>query len=111
MSRHLRAVPPWPDGPIYVVGRSAHVDPGAAYVVVQCVDDAVAAVLSLAGHESHRRDEMLAHADLADALARWEAGDHGLHGRERAARAAFGRPAGRAGRRLPHPSALGKLLP
>jgi hypothetical protein len=79
-------------------------------VVAQCTDEAVAAVLALAGHETFRRELMLAEPALADALERWEAHDHRAHERERSARMALGgiRP---DARRSPHPSVLGKLLP
>lgn len=112
MSRHLRPVPSSPPGPIYVVGRTAYVRPGAPYVVAKCADDAVAAVLSLAGLESYRRAEMERDPALAEALAAWERDDVGLHGRERAARTLVTRgDAATSVPRLPHPSLLGKLLP
>jgi hypothetical protein len=109
MPRHLRPVPS-PSDAVYVVSRSAYVRPGAPFVVSQCLDDAVAAALSLAGLEVYGRGQMEGQASLAEALAAWDAGDHGLHRRERAARRAFGAPAPST-RRLPHPSLLGKLLP
>jgi hypothetical protein len=109
MPRHLRPVPSSSEA-VYVVGRSAHVRPGTPYVVSQCVDDVLAAVLSLAGHEIYGRGQMEGRASLAEALAAWEAGDHELHQRERAAWSAFGTPEPSA-HRLPHPSLLGKLLP
>jgi hypothetical protein len=96
--------------PTYVVGRTRHSGWGTPFVVAQCVDEVVAAVLGLAGHETYRRDRMLADPSLAKALGRWEAHDHRIHERERVARAALGH-AGPAPRRPPHPSVLGKLLP
>jgi hypothetical protein len=79
-------------------------------VVAQCADEAAAAVLALAGHETFRRELMLAEPALTEALERWEAHDHRAHDRERSAGAAFGRVPP-DGRRSPHPSVLGKLLP
>ena len=111
MARHLHPVPPSPGGPVYVVGRSTYADAGSRYVVAQCVDDAVAAVLSMAGHETYRRDEMAHDPDLVEALAAWEADQDDLHRRELKARAAVtrsDRPASLG--LLPHPSLLGKLL-
>jgi hypothetical protein len=91
-----------------VVGRTRHADPGTPFVVAQCVAEAVAAVLALAGHETYSRDRMLAEPGLAAALERWEAQDHRMHERERSARIALG---GSEARRSLHPSVLGKLLP
>jgi hypothetical protein len=110
MTHHLRPVPTPHEEPTYVVGRTRHSGWGTPYVVAQCVDEVVAAVLGLAGHETYRRDRMLADPSLAKALGRWEAHDHRIHERERVARAALGH-AGPAPRRPPHPSVLGKLLP
>jgi hypothetical protein len=110
MARHLRPVPASPEEPTYVVGRTRHSGWGTPYVVAQCVDEVVAAVIALAGHETYHRDRMLADPSLADALDRWESHDHGVHGGERAARTALGRPAPGSSR-PPHPSVLGKLLP
>jgi hypothetical protein len=110
MPRHLRLAPPLPEGPTYVVGRTTHVAPGTPYVVAQCADEAVAAVLALAGHETFRRELMLVEPALSEALERWEAHDHRAHDRERSAEAAFGRVPPDV-RRSPHPSVLGKLLP
>jgi hypothetical protein len=110
MSRHLGLVPPLPGGPTYVVGRTRHAEPGTPFVLAQCVDEAVAAVLALAGHETYRRDRMLAEPALTEALERWEANDHRAHDRERTAGAAFGRIAPNQ-RRSHHPSVLSKLLP
>jgi hypothetical protein len=109
MLRHLRLLPPLPEGPTYVVGRTRHATPGTPYVVAQCVDE-VAAVLALAGHETYRRDRMLAEPALTEALERWEAHDHRAHTRERTAGAAFRRIPSSL-RSSPHPSVVGKLLP
>jgi hypothetical protein len=108
MPRRLRLVSPPSAGPTYVVGRTRHAEPGTPYVVALCADEAVAAVLVLAGRETHSRDRMLAEPALAEALERWEAHDHRAHDRERSARVALGP---RDARRSPHPSVLGKLLP
>ncbi len=111
MARHLQVVRDDPEeGSAYVVARSEHATAGAAFVLAQCADRAVAAVFALAGQEVHGRDEMERDPGLARALAAWDAGDHGLFERERTARAAFTgpderermRPVGR------HPSLLGK---
>lgn len=93
-----------------MVARTQHSGWGRPYVVAQCLDEVVAAVLALAGHETYRRDRMLADPSLAEALKRWESHDHRIHDRERAARAALAQPPPEA-RRPPHPSVLGKLLP
>ena len=109
MPRHLRSVPSLPEGPTYVIGRTRYAEPGTPYVVAQCVDE-VAAVLALAGHETYRRDRMLAEPALTEALERWEAHDHRAHDQERTAGAALRRiPSGL--RSSPHPSVVGKLLP
>jgi hypothetical protein len=108
MPRHLRPVAS-SSGPIYAVGRTTHVRPGTPYVVSQCVDEAVAALLSLGGLETYGREQMERRPSLSDALTAWEAGDDELHRRERAARGAFGGTPPSLPR-LPHPSLLGKLL-
>lgn len=110
MPRHLRPVPATTEEPTYVVARTQHSGWGRPYVVAQCLDEVVAAVLTLAGHETYRRDRMLADPSLAEALKRWESHDHRIHERERAARVALGQAAP-AARRAPHPSVIGKLLP
>lgn len=109
MVRHLRPVSTGLSRPTYVVGRTRLADPGTPYVVAQCVDDAVAAVLALAGLETHPRHRMTEDPALAEALRRWEAHDHRIHERERSARAVVGGPPGQ--RRSAHPSVLAKLLP
>jgi hypothetical protein len=109
MVRHLRPVPTDPSGPTYVVGRTRLTEPGTAFVVAQCVDGAVAAVLALAGLETHPRHRMTEEPDLAEALRRWESHDHRTHERERSARAVVGGPPGQ--RRSAHPSVLAKLIP
>jgi hypothetical protein len=87
MAGHLRSVPAGPSGPTYVIGRTRLTDPGSPYVMAQCEDP-----------------------DLAEALRRWEAHDHGTHERERSARALVRSvPSGQ--RRSAHPSVLAKLLP
>jgi hypothetical protein len=110
MARHLRPVPAGHTGPTYAVGRTRLAEPGTPYVVAQCVDEAVAAILALAGLESYRRDEMMTELDLSEALRRWESHDPGIHERERRARAVVG-GAPSAQRRSAHPSVLAKLLP
>jgi hypothetical protein len=91
MSRHLRPVPTTtPDeGPTYLVGRTEYVDLGAPYVVALCVDHRMASTLALAGQEVYSDHEMREDPTLALALQAWEAGDHGVHEAEHAARAAF----------------------
>ena len=85
-------------------------EPGTPYVVAQCVDAAVAAVLAMAGLETYRRDGMMTQPDLLEALRRWESHDPRIHERERRARAVVGAaPSGQ--RRSAHPSVLAKLLP
>jgi hypothetical protein len=110
MAGHLRSVPDGPSGPTYVVGRTRLTEPGTPYVVAQCVDEAVAAVLCLAGLEAHPRHRMTADPELVEALRRWEAHDHRIRERERTARAAVGGAAS-AQPRSAHPSVLAKLLP
>jgi hypothetical protein len=110
MAGHLRSVPADPAGPVYVIGRTRLTEPGTPYVVAQCMDEAVAAVLAMAGLEAHPRERMTEDPELAEALRRWETDDHRAHRRERSARARLsGTPTGQ--RRSPHPSVLAKLLP
>ena len=110
MAGHLRSVPAGPSGPTYVIGRTRLTDPGSPYVMAQCVDGAIAAVLALAGLETFERERMAEDPGLAEALRRWEAHDHGTHERERSARALVRSvPSGQ--RRSAHPSVLAKLLP
>jgi hypothetical protein len=82
----------------------------ASFAYPAAFGDLLAAVLALAGHETYRRDRMLAEPALTEALERWEANDHRAHDRERTAGAAFGRIAPNQ-RRSHHPSVLSKLLP
>jgi hypothetical protein len=89
-----------------VVSRSELVRPGSPYVVAQCVDHRVAAVLSLTGHETYRLHEMERDPALARALEAWDAADDELRRLEAAAEAAL--RGGTRGPRLPHPSRLAR---
>jgi hypothetical protein len=111
MPRHLRLVEPDRTDRLYVVARTVHVQPGTPYVIAASADHAVAAVLSLSGHTAHSELEMRNGPELARALDAWEAGDHRVHGLERAAARAFAGPEGSseaARGRLLHPSLLGR---
>jgi hypothetical protein len=111
MARHLRLVKPHRTECRYVVARTVHVRPGTPYVLADCADHAVAAVLSMSGHTAHSEREMRNGPELARALDAWEAGDHRLHRLELAAARAFagrGTSSDSSRRRLLHPSLLGR---
>lgn len=113
MPRHLRIVrTPDPDR-LYVVARTAHVQPGSPYVIAVCAEDAVAAMLSMAGHETYGAEDMRRRPELARALQAWDQGDHRLHRSERSEALAFARWATspiEPPRRGLHPSLLGKAI-
>ena len=88
MARPLKLVTPQPeesDPLTYVVSRTRLVQPGTAYVIAALADPVLAEDYRYAETEVYTPGEMKEKDGLADALRRWEGGDHDLLRRDREA--------------------------
>jgi hypothetical protein len=94
----------------YVVSRTRYVEPGSPCVLAALVDPALGEDYRSAEAEVYSAEEMRADRPLAEALAAWEAGDHGRFHVDRQAQerveAAYRASVLRASAR--HPSVLGR---
>jgi hypothetical protein len=88
MARPLRLVKPQPeesDPLTYVVSRTRFVQPGTAYVIAALADPVLAEDYRYTETEVHTAGEMQRNDGLAEALRRWEGGNHDLFRRDREA--------------------------
>ena len=104
----LRLVEALPDPLTYVVSRTEFIQPGTACVIAALADVTLAGDDRYSEAEVYTAGEMRRQPTLAEALRRWERGDHDLYRRERESHerieAAYRASIVRAARR--HPSML-----